>query len=192
MLGTWQTRNDNSYYHKVEGDSSWFKKQWRDFLAVQWLRLDLSMQEMRVPFPVGNLAPNIPHSQKTSTETAEVIVFNNRVTNSVKTVHIQKKKKNLKNKRSRGEALCFEPGLQMEAELYFSWALAALFLIAPLPLSLSLHASATLEAFLISPSVSTLSILSMFTALDLNFSWHAYPSPSCLAGIYCTSRLGLL
>ena len=46
----------------------------------------------------------------------------------------------------------------------------ALLLIAPLPLSLSLHASATLQAFLISPSASTLSILSTFTALDLNFS----------------------
>lgn len=159
-------------------------------MAVQWLRLDLSMQEKQVPFLVGNLGPNIPHSQKTSTETAEVMVFNNRVTNSVQTVHI--KKKNLKNKRSRGEALCFEPGLQMEAELYFSWTLTALFFIAPLPLSLSLHASATLEAFLISPSASTLFILSTLTALDLNFSWHVYPSPSCLAGIYCTSRLGLL
>ena len=38
-----------------------------------------------VPFLVGNLGPNIPHSQKTSTETAEVMVFSNHVTNSLKT-----------------------------------------------------------------------------------------------------------
>lgn len=98
-------------------------------MAVQWLRLDLSMQEKQVPFLVGNLGPNIPHSQKTSTETAEVMVFNNRVTNSVQTVHI--KKKILKIKEAE-EKLCASSQVCKWKQNFISHGLSQLYFSLPL------------------------------------------------------------
>ena len=53
------------------------------------------LQDGDISFYNVTAKSHIPHSQKTSTETAEVMVFNNRVTNSIdifkKIVHIKKK-----------------------------------------------------------------------------------------------------
>lgn len=59
---------------------------------VQWLRLGLSMQEMRVPFLVRNLGPNIPHSQNQyrNSRSNGVQQSCNKFSKDIKTVHIKK------------------------------------------------------------------------------------------------------
>ena len=61
------------------------KASWKIFLAVQWLRLHLSMQGIGVQFLVGELRSCMPHGQKNQSR-------NNIVTNLIKAfkmVHIK-------------------------------------------------------------------------------------------------------
>ena len=62
-------------------------------LVVQWLRLRLPVQPVRVRSLVGELRSHMPQGPKTKTENRS-----NSVTNSVKTLKMVHIKKNLKKK----------------------------------------------------------------------------------------------
>ena len=64
----------------------------RTSLAVQWLRLFLSMEEVCVQSLIGEIRSHMPHSQKTETENRSNIIT--RAIKTLKMVHL--KKKNLK------------------------------------------------------------------------------------------------
>ena len=70
---------------------------------VQWLRLPLPMQRVRVQSLVRKLRPHMPRGQKTKTYNRSNIITN--PIKTLKMVHIQKKKKKaLRNKTKKPKA----------------------------------------------------------------------------------------